>query len=239
MVTELKGKRVTPNWPHQYSEEGLPSDAFDLWKLHYQEYKQADAANRMKDIQHAFETYIYKGLPSIGVRMLDHGVCSGLLLLLSTTCYYELFYGAKRIIAKKEEDKRVLEKFLNRMTDYDYDPVFWWTGIVWATAATAMHNIQQMHKPWTATSVSDSLALEEEPLAFLGVLVDCLQEWDRYYVFPTPGKLPLQAVEVGLESKDDIVILDFHKTLTAEKIREALSRSLKDWDRFVSVLPLS
>lgn len=225
-------------WLKPYRKTGLPRDAFDLWRLHLKVHKQPAASKRIDAVRGAFEGLLFKGLPSTGLRMLDHGVCSGLLILLASTYYYRLRYGIDAVTPKAGESERVLNKFKDRVTAYDYDPVFWWTGIVWGTGAAAIHNIQQSKRPWQGDVDSGKLALHEDPLAYLGILVDCLQDWDRYTVFPTLVSLPIQAVDVQLSpSATGVICLDYGRSDRAEKIRQELSRSLKSWDRIVSVTP--
>lgn len=237
VVKDLEKVGVTIKWPASFHREGMPGDAFDLWRVHYKEYGQKKAARRMELVRDAFEVFIYKEIPGAGVRLLDHAVCSGLLLLLVCTFYYRLRYAAEYAHPKAGEEERVLKKFVSRHTLYDYDPIFWWTGIVWATGAVAMHNVQQMKRPWTTVGNAGLLSIREDPLAFLGILVDCLEEWDRYSVFPVPAKLPVQAVDVDLCAKAGKVTLDYGEKYRAKKVRESLDTALKDWQKIVALKP--
>ena len=96
----------------------------------------------------------------IEVRLLDHGVCSGLLNLMAATYYYRLYAKA----ATFSKPPLAVQRFLHGRK---WSPAFWWTGIVWATAATAIHNVQQMN---TLTNVDASwpgqISLEEDPIAY-------------------------------------------------------------------------
>jgi hypothetical protein len=64
----------------------------------------------------------------------------------------------------------------------------WFKKVCWATSAAAIHNIIQLksgefekeRKKYTQKDLK--IGLDDDPLAFLGILVDLLQEWDRYSV---------------------------------------------------------
>jgi hypothetical protein len=118
---------------------------------------------------------------------------------------------------------------------------FWWTGIVWATAATALHNIQQMadlnkiDPDWPG-----AIALSDDPLAYLGVLVDVIQEWDRYSVRKVLDSEPIQGneVELGAEhGKVKVHFLGSSGKSRAEKVRSDLNIGLKDWTQILQLSP--
>jgi hypothetical protein len=80
------------------------------------------------------------------------------------------------------------------------------------------------------------LTLAEDALAYLGVLVDCLQEWDRYSVGRRSilgGSLPLQGVEVRLGVDAGKVVVNFGSDRRAEKVGSALSDALLGWEQLV------
>jgi hypothetical protein len=61
-----------------------------------------------------------------------------------------------------------------------------WRAILRGTAATAIHNIQQLEGPfYEAGKNYGPLTLEEDPLAYPGILVDILEEWGEanYFFF--------------------------------------------------------
>jgi hypothetical protein len=154
------------------------------------------------------------------------------LLLLASTYYYRLYAKAKA------SPSSLAKEFLS---GGEWSPAFWWTGIVWATAATAIHNIQQMpsakklDRRWPGT-----LSIEEDPLAYLGVLVDILEEWDRYSVFKTLDSEPIQGIEVELGNSAGLVQVSFVGPAgpsRAINLRNNFDESLKDWDELIEVLP--
>jgi hypothetical protein len=110
---------------------------------------------------------------------------------------------------------------------------------VWATAAIAVHNVQQLdvakkldgHWP-------GPLRLAEDPLTYLGVLVDIIQEWNRYSVFKSLDQEPIQGIEVNLGNSGGKVIVQFlgpHGDAHREKVRKALAVALADWHELLEV----
>jgi hypothetical protein len=214
--------------------ETIFPDSFELWTHHYERFRQRKMARRMKSVRKVFNALIDQGMPRIGIRLLDHGVCSGLLQLLASTYYYRL-YAATQAVGPTSSRLSV-SRFLSVCS---WSPRFWWTGIVWATAATAMHNVQQMSDAmnldpeWPGT-----LHLMEEPLAFLGILVDLAEEWDRYSVFKTLDREPTQSCEVELGKERDKVRLRFvgeRSRKLAGQLRRELGKSLSGWQKVVRV----
>jgi hypothetical protein len=86
----------------------------------------------------------------------------------------------------------------------------WFKKVCWATSSAAIHSIIQLEEYRTECGkhLIDKtpyfkIALDDDPLAFLGLLVDKLQEWDRYKVKPRgesafSGKELLQSTGVKL-----------------------------------------
>lgn len=157
-----------------------------------------------------------------------------------------MHYGIVRLARDSGGDVKIQEletHLFDRLAGQgcSYHAYWWWTSIVWATAAVAIHNLQQQGKRWPGCRDEITpLTLSEDPLAYLGILVDVLQEWDRYTVFRTSiftGKLPLQGKDVRLGTDNGIVLIDYGSEDRAKKVREALNTSLQGWDQVVSVLP--
>jgi hypothetical protein len=218
------------------------NDAFNVWIAHYNAYsRNVSITERMKEIQSTFESYLWDGLPTKGIRILDHGVCSGLISLHFSTFFFRMFFAYK----DEPEDPRdaiIWKKFKNEGDrNHDYDPNWWWTGIVWGTGAAAIHNIQQQKRPWFPNGKDcGKLTMDEDPLAYLGILVDILQEWDRYAVQRRAsiiGSLPLQGIDVKLGISNNIINIDYGEELWARKVKIALDQALSDWDKVVSIQP--
>lgn len=113
--------------------------------------------------------------------------------------------------------------------------------MVWATAATAIHNLQQGGSEWTNEKFS-RFRIEEDPLAYLGILVDCIQEWDRYTASRgtlIAGRLPMQGIDVKLGTSSGRVVLEFPSVKAAERVREGLNEALLEWDSVLEVRPAS
>ena len=214
----------------------LPGDAFELWKQHFNAFGYKEAADRIGKVEDAFEWFVFRGLPKICIRVLDHAVCSGLTLLKIATVYYSLM--AKVTLAgRNEAAPDITKKVLSRPPVYDYDPEFWWTGIVWATAATAVHNIQQMETPWYEDVKPKPLTIDEDPLSYLGILVDCIQEWDRYFVFALPDRMPVQGIDVKIGVVDGKLVVDLGTHQRAKSICSGLDKALHGWTDFVQIRP--
>jgi hypothetical protein len=209
-------------------------DAFELWSHHFERFGSVAMAARVRSTRTIFNGIIDDGLPGLGVRLLDHGVCSGLLLLKAATYYYQLYAAAQKQVSPIASVKRILD-------GGKWSPAFWWTGIVWATGATALHNVQQMEFPdklypdWPGP-----LRLEEDPLAYLGVLVDVLEEWDRYSVFKALDSEPIQGIDVELGTESGKVAVKFLGGLganRAKKLKSNLNAALADWTALLDVRP--
>jgi hypothetical protein len=223
------------------------SDAFDLWYFHYASYGMKAAANQIKNLKYIFKEMIWKGMPDNGLRVLDHGVCSGLLGLLYSTFAYQIYCGLAFSKPSKLYDKSVSKALKERAKSagVEYDAHWWWAGLLWATAAAAQHNIAQVGQDWAHIQVtSKQLTITDDPLTYLGVLTDILQEWDRYSVLPESiffGKLPLQGsdVEIGITGKDltrQRVIINYHDRYRANLVRRNLDQSLLNWKTIVEIL---
>lgn len=212
-------------------------DAFDLWAHHYDRFDKPGMVKRIESMRRIFNGLIDEGLPRVDLRLLDHGVCSGLLLLMASTYYYRLYVTALMHSARTPKSTLV-QRFIDSGS---ISEGFWWTGIVWATAATALHNIQQMEDlnkidpKWPG-----ALALDDDPLAYLGVLVDILQEWDRYSVRKVLDSEPIQGNEVELgvhRRKVKVYFLGPDGTSRAKKVRKDLNIALADWEKMLELGP--
>ena len=232
-------------------QEGLASDAFELWKKNYEYFTDpnnpGNAQQMVKRIEHletVFLALMQEGIPGSGVRVLDHGVCSGLLLLLAATFYFRVAYGMDldTRLSNPRQDK-VRETIKANCDRFEYSASWWWQATIWASGATAIHNVAQMKKTVKGVKTSfEKLSIEEDPLAYLGIMVDILQEWDRFTVArlsPLIGDGPLQGIDVTADpGTGGVLTLTYasDKDLAGE-VRGALGRALKDWDKLVEIKP--
>jgi hypothetical protein len=234
---------VTKEWKARISGEDFPrsyfpGDAFDLWAAHYQMYGTQMMVDRINKLRESFHELIYKGIPKVGQRVLDHGVCGGLLLLMVSTHYHKIRFTIDQVDENHldEETKRVIKKFKDRHVTFKYDSLYWWTGVVWATMSVAIHNLQQT-SAYRELLTEQRLSLDDDPLSYLGILVDILQEFDRYHVFPITDKPPLQNSCVRLSSNSGKIVIEYPK-LWAKKVKDDLDYALSDWTKFVEVKPI-
>ncbi len=134
---------------------------------------------------------------------------------------------------------------------------------MWATAATALHNIPQQEflpeehakyfhdmrsekekeeqkkkKDKNKHASDHRLAIGEDPLAYLGILVDILQEWDRYCVQKDTilqGKHSLQASDVDIGSDGKKVKIRFPEKVQADAVKKTLRKCLYNWKAIVDI----
>jgi hypothetical protein len=213
--------------------QGERINAFELWTAHYDFVRKPKMVELVSHTQRVFAGLAYNGIEDIGLRVIDHGVAGGLLLLQLITMYY----GARSALSRSEPEWSSPESRTNFMGSeggVDYKPAFWWGGIVWATFATAVHNIQQ-------AMPRGKLKLEDDPLAYLGILVDVLQEWDRYSVqrgavlAPEPA---LQGVDVPTTVTKNGVLEVKLPAKRYGKAKKDLDKALQDWEQLLTLAPL-
>jgi hypothetical protein len=208
----------------------LSADGFELWAHHYERFGSPTMAKRIRSMRKVFNGLIDRGLPKSNICLLDHGVCGGLLQLAASTYYY-------RLRAKSLEIREPRPRFVQRIVDVGpWSPAFWWTGIVWGTAAVGVHNIQQISSAkqldpdWPGL-----LPLTEDPLAYLGILVDIIQEWNRYSVFKDLDREPIQGIEVKLGAQRDKIFVQFLEPKATAKLEEDLDKALSGWRDLVEL----
>jgi hypothetical protein len=231
-----------PNCSWDCLNRKLPEDAFDLWERHYSFLKLDSMVERIATLRKFFEYEMTSGFNGTGLRMLDHGVCSGLLLLLYSTFYFRMHAGLETKKPFTDDDEKLHKAFVERTlpAGVSYNPSWWWNGIVWATSAAGLHNFMQVPhlKPLPYESPKP-LRIDEDPLAYLGILVDILQEWDRYTVSPESaigGVLPLQGIDVELNSTGKSgVTIKFRDNFFRDRVKKALTESLADWPQVIAV----
>jgi len=237
---ELLAKGSVPD-SHPFRGDQLPQDAFDLWELNYRSFGLESMAKRIKWLSQVFNFLIDKGFAGQGLRLLDHGVCGGLIQLLYVTNFFCTYFGLDGIVTTNEYENSIITRFKNEAVSKNVHTraYWWWSGIVWASASCAVHNILQIDTDKIPKELRSGkpLTLEEDPLAYLGILVDCIQEWDRYTTSQESvicGVCPLQGVDVLLSNKNDVIILSLPERFAAEA-EKGLNRSLEDWKRFLKI----
>jgi hypothetical protein len=192
-------------------------------------------AQRVRSMRKVFNSIVDKGLPGAGVRLIDHGVAGGLIQLLASTYYYRLQSAARSPGTSGSA-------LAQRIRSNDWSPAFWWTAIVWGTAAAGLHNIQQMGAAKKLDAQwPGKLRLTDDPLAYLGIMVDIIQEWNRYSVFKKLDSEPIQGIEVELGVKKRKVFLRFKEpngVKRARKVRDELDQALAGWKNLLDVQPL-
>ena len=211
-------------------------DSFDLWAHHYDRFGNPGMAKRFRSLRKVFNSLIDSGLPGPQVRILDHGVCGGLLQLLASTYYYRLRAGALLASPASPLARRIIDAGR-------WSPTFWWTGVVWGTAASALHNVQQMDDANKLDPAwPGKLKLSDDPIAYLGILVDILQEWNRYSVFKRLDREPTDS-----RNRSRARFQEWERSFCkfrepsalkrAAKVREGLDTSLVDWTDLVEIRP--
>jgi hypothetical protein len=120
--------------------------------------------------------------------------------------------------------------------------------LVWATAATALHDLADKTSltKEAGSGARQLIGIQDDPLAFLGILVDELQMWDRFLVhivrevdlrspIPESRNLWLSAtdgrVSVAYDFPDGKQSVEERDRTTRE-----LDKKLQDWSDVVEVL---
>ncbi len=210
-------------------------DGFQLWAHHYAQFGNSAMEKRIQSLRRVFNSMIDIGIPNVNVRVLDHGVCGGLLQLAASTYYYRLRAAA---LGVADPRPAVVQKILD---GGPWSPAFWWTGIVWATAAVGLHNVQQigaaakLDPDWPG-----KLSLSDDPLAYLGIMVDIIQEWNRYSIFKALDREPIQGIEVELGVQRGKVVLCFKEPNAADRSRKVIKEldvALEGWRDLLKVQP--
>ena len=215
-------------------QRAFPTDAFELWNLHY-EIHSPKMADRLGLVEAAFRDTMNHGIVPLGIRVLDHGVCSGLLLLRIGTLLKQITLQMPHAEPKSGAQAEIKEKFESSEDHWLRDSK-WWPEVVWASGAAAVHNFEQA---WPdAFRPKKKLTLQDDPLAFLGVLVDIIQDWDRSTSAGDAAlmkRLPLQATEVDVEVVGDRVCFAFEDSGVASRLQKELSKCLTGWQKLCGI----
>jgi len=221
---------------------GLPKDAFDLWRVYHEYHGLTGMVDRINNMEDAFEALIWEGMPGNGIRLVDHGVAGGLLLLQVLTFIYQLYHGMPDSVPSNSDEYKAWIRYQKskETNGIAFPAHFWWKSHVWATCATALHSVLQIKKQQPQQTIFESspLGVEEDPLAYLGILVDILEEWDRYTVTRNSvivGGIPLQGTDVRLFIDKGRINIQYDDEERSDSIKISLNHSLNDWDQFVRV----
>jgi hypothetical protein len=86
---------------------------------------------------------------------------------------------------------------------------------------------------------SRTFKADEDPLTYLGVLVDILQEWDRFRVNPNSlgQPEPVQGVDVFLGNADGTVEISY-PSLVAAEVCKNLNKTLDGWKNYVKIISI-
>lgn len=140
---------------------------------------------------------------------------------------------------------------------FEYNGSNWFSLVLWGTAAAAMHDIVQNKDLWKYPEQKQYydeiianrpgnqglLQLGEMPLCYLGILVDIIQEWDRYSVIKDSifsEKFQLQGTQVDIEHDTDskIILSILDNKEVEEKIISALDFCLNKWRDYLTIQPI-
>lgn len=234
VIKDAELRNIPLTLSRRIQSEGLASDAFELWRAHHRMYSSSTMRRVIDYTEKAFRRYMFEGMPEASVRLLDHGVCGGLLLLLIATFYYRLRYAIEAKRGAGARFRRLAKLFCERIVEYECDPYFWWTGIVWATSAVAAHNVLQCD-PYEDGVSKPRLRLDDDPLTYLGILTDAVQHWDRYTVLPTLLRSPSQGVDVCLGKSKGIVVINYKEKALAAKVTKELDGCLDGWKNLIDI----
>ncbi|GAB4394341.1 MAG: hypothetical protein Tsb0032_18600 [Kiloniellaceae bacterium] len=229
---------------HQFQDDiGKMKTPFDLWAENYFFFKNEKMGQAIRLLKKDFSKLQTQGLGKGGPVIFDHGVCSGLILFHFVTYYYLLDISLSSPMGGHGLSDIKRRYDLKEKGEMTID--LWWSGLVWATAATAIHNRYQALGTESGPAASDEvgmqtkLSLEDDPLAYLGIMVDELQFWDRFNVFDPVkdyNELPTQATQVRLGTSKPIGDIDFaapnHEVI---RLKKELDRRLIGWDRILNL----
>jgi hypothetical protein len=270
----------TPIFPDNEKNYALSRNAFSIWNEYYKYVGNQKKSiyplqddKKMQDIlyvvEKVFKNNIWVGA-DYGTRNLDHGVCSGLILLQASLFVRDLFLGFKDVNKTYDEFKNAQinsitnipvpyhmvseETFDNirdgvikepkritiRYKNGEFNTDDWFKKVCWATSSAAIHSLVQLpeykkeckkHLPKDKDQLK--IDLNDDPLAFLGILVDTLQEWDRYKVklrgqSAFTGKELLQSTEVKIK-KDPSIITMWYPKENMEELCGNIAKCL-EWD---------
>jgi len=249
----------------------LNREAFHLWDLFYRKYMNEDnkdvMSNILNEVKYEYMRDVWEG----GIKSkinLNHGVCGGLMLLQSSTFWYDFMWGLQLTewdyiddYQQKNESSDPVSKHIfymirKEITDERIPAHIWlrdgfsyldWIKDLWATASVAIHDYVTQDTWNNEGNENLKIDLRTDPLAYLEILVDVLQEWDRYTVL---GESAFSEVELLQSYETHLLLVDVPKGRTKlrltypkrktsknykEKIEADLRRILKPWGNYVDI----
>ena len=256
-------------------EYSLNHEVFHLWSLFYKRYHPKTTNSNficiLEEVKRNFYNDVWEGGISSKIN-LNHGVCGGLMLLQASTFWYDLHWGLESkdwgwidALQKEQQAKHEPSDYISEQSfkthhreitvkripahirirgGFHYSD---WIKDLWATASVAIHDY--IAKDTWNDDDQDRLRidLEVDPLAYLEILVDLLQEWDRYTVLGESafsGKEVLQSYETKLsieigEKNNYKMRLAYpnRKVLQSYKkeMEKLLKKTLINWSNYVDI----
>ncbi|MGZ8172607.1 hypothetical protein [Methylobacter sp.] len=269
----------TPSNAAIMEDYGLNREAFSIWNMYYEFYDQLKMQAILDTVKNEYYDAVWKG-SNQGYRNLNHGVCSGLIVLQALTFCHEFVWGfnLNNWTGFNNEQKEKGRNLINCISEQIYAQTqsqvtrqfvpeemairgafsaeAWFKKVLWSTASIAIHDFMQegyYKKICVNYGIKDGyekISFKEDPLAFLGILVDALEEWDRYtisgkFAFSEKAEL-LQSTEVYIDPYTGSDRVNFYyprKKLNEEKdfradIDKVLRQCLDGWQSVVNVLDL-
>ncbi len=221
----------------------IEADCFRIWSSHYSSYRQTGMKSRVEALEKAEHIFMTQGIPKHGTRVVDHGLAGAMLLLQAATLWYEIHFAMPEMAPEDSIGRRVWNSFKTTpdRRNISVSSQWYWSGILSATAAVAMHNVAQLEWPGQSDPNPFKIGINEDVLCYLGILVDILEEWDRYTmkrdsIFTGERHLPVQAIDVrmGIDETGKIII-EYPTKVTASKVIAGLNSVLIDWEHIVEI----
>ena len=204
-------------------------------------------------MEHAFERILWNGMPQNGIRVLDHGIVTGLLILQLSNYFYELSKIVQDQVDFKLDNniKNALKKnFYNmlgeasdKLTDEQY------YSSIRRIAGAAFHNINPTwFEEWKKNDSTDwnkpvspfPLDPTTDGIVYIPILLDTLQDWDRPS-FPSNINEPtIDGLDVYCNNMKGPrrvkLIFDVEdKDKYIDRLKKDLSKRLKNWEEMIVV----
>ncbi len=142
-----------------------------------------------------------------------------------------------------KEPKRITIRYKK----YTFNADDWFKKVCWATSSAAIHALIQESdyreecQKHLKNKKHLKIALKDDPLAFLGLLVDKLQEWDRYKVklrgqSAFTGEDPLQSTQIELNYTNSKITMKYPEKFVEDLCKEITNcLNEEDWTKVVKI----